>query len=278
MKNINKNQLVVFILILVFFVPTVFLSLSEEGQSSIYFLDVGQGDSEFINISGIDILIDGGPVGGGVMNELSKAMSPFDRYIDLVIMTHPQADHFGGLIDVFKRYKVGAFIYNGEKGNSSALKDLEEAISDNGSKIIKLQAGDRIKYKDSVFTVLSPNEKMNDLNEASLVLKLQTNGTQALFTGDIGKKVEELIKNKVGDIHILKVAHHGSKYSSSASFLNSVDPEVSVIEVGGNSYGHPHNEVINKLQRINSRIYRTDSDGTVKIEISSGTLDILTSS
>ncbi|HMB17568.1 MAG TPA: MBL fold metallo-hydrolase [Candidatus Paceibacterota bacterium] len=278
MKNINKNQLVVFILILVFFVPTVFLSLPEKNQSSIYFLDVGQGDSEFINISGVDILIDGGPVGGGVMHELSKAMSPFDRYIDLIIMTHPQADHFGGLIDVFKRYKVGAFMYNGEKGDSSALKDLEKAISDNGSKIIKLQAGDRIKYKNSVFTVLSPNKKINDLNEASLVLKLQTNGTQTLFTGDIGEKIEELIKNKVGDIHILKVAHHGSKYSSSASFLNAVDPEVSVIEVGGNSYGHPHNEVINKLRKINSRVYRTDLDGTVKIKISSGTLDIFTSS
>jgi|SRR6056297_887589 len=278
MKNINKNQLVVFILILVFFVPTVFLSLPEKNQSSIYFLDVGQGDSEFINISGVDILIDGGPVGGGVMHELSKAMSPFDRYIDLIIMTHPQADHFGGLIDVFKRYKVGAFMYNGEKGDSSALKDLEKAISDNGSKIIKLQAGDRIKYKNSVFTVLSPNKKINDLNEASLVLKLQTNGTQTLFTGDIGEKIEELIKNKVGDIHILKVAHHGSKYSSSASFLNAVDPEVSVIEVGGNSYGHPHNEVINKLRKINSRVYRTDLDGTVKIKISSGTLNIFTSS
>lgn len=265
-KKLGKTKLFIVSLTIFVFLGFSVIYLTRNKDFSVYFIDVGQGDSQLIRFSDVDILIDGGPINGKLINQLGSILPYTDRYIDLVIMTHPQEDHFGGLIDVFKRYNVGAFLYNGQKGDSLALADLEKAIMNNSSKVVIMNSGDKIKYKNLLFETII-DETQEDLNERSLVMKMSFNDINFLFTGDIGKKVENNIKNVVDNIDILKVSHHGSKYSSSAQFLNVIKPKISVIEVGKNSYGHPAFETLDKLETINSKILRTDMLGTIKIEV-----------
>ncbi len=240
-----------------------------------YFLNVGQGDSELVVLPGnVKILIDGGP-NNKILENLSKIFSPTDRYIDLVILSHPQTDHFNGLIDVFKRYKVGAFIFNGEKGVALSWQELAKSIKENKSSIVVLKEGDKIKYQKNILIFLSPGEKdlkSNDPNETALVSLLENNSSQErvkiLFTGDISFKTEKNILDKYNiKASILKISHHGSKYSTSEEFLKAVNPKISVIEVGKNSYGHPTKEVLSRLASVESKIFRTDKDGLIKIEV-----------
>jgi len=247
-------------------------------KSEVYFLDIGQGDSELINLAGgVQILIDGGP-NKKILDELASILPTTDRYIDLIVLSHPQYDHFAGLIDVFKRYQVGAFIYSGRKGEIKAFEDLEKVIKENKIKTIVLTQGDKIKYQNNQFSILSPSEdflKSKELNDTSLVISLQSEKAKFLFTGDIGFAVENyLTKNFDLKSDVLKVAHHGSKYSSSEEFLKKVNPKISVIEVGKNSYGHPTNRALNGLALVGSRVFRTDNDGTVKLVISEDKIGI----
>ncbi len=243
----------------------------------IYFLDVGQGDSGFVELpgfdsapfgSGIQILIDGGPPNGKALNELGRILKLGDRYIDLVVLTHPQLDHFGGLIEVLKRYKVGALIWNGLEGKSTAFQDFKKAVRESGAQEIILMAGDRIRYGRNEILVLSPDENFlhaQNLNDTSLVLELRSKNSKTLFTGDISFKVETNLLTS--NVDILKVAHHGSRFSSAASFLEAVKPKVAVIGVGKNSYGHPTAQVLERLANAGAQIFRTDLDGTVKLVI-----------
>ena len=244
----------------------------------LYFLDVGQGDSQLINFPGdVQILIDGGK-GPKVLNEIAKALSPGDRYIDLVIATHPDFDHFGGLIDVLKTYKVGTIITNGRKGVAAAYADFEKAVRESGVKEVVLAGGDKIKYEDAVLDVLWPlsqhvgTAKEKKVNELGIVLMLEKSGSpgwgglRALYTADIGFETEEALRRKYDlSAQVLKVGHHGSKYSSDPEFLKEVSPAISIIEVGKNTYGHPTNQVLGRLADVHSQILRTDQGGTVKI-------------
>lgn len=241
----------------------------ETKDLELYFLDVGQGDSQLINMPGdAQILIDGGK-GPKVLNELARVLKPADRYIDLVIVTHPDFDHYGGLIDVFKTYDVGLVITNGRKGAAAAYQDFKRVIAERNIKEINLLEGDRIKYEDIILTALSP--KKSDLleketNDSGIVLMLEKGGLRALYTADIGfDKERELLRKYDLSAQILKVAHHGSKYATSREFLKEVSPKVSVIGVGKNNYGHPTNEVLTRLGAATSKIFRTDKNSTVKI-------------
>jgi competence protein ComEC len=244
----------------------------------IYFLDVGQGDSELVVLSNnVKILIDGGP-DNKVVGELSSVLKPADRYIDLVILSHPQTDHFAGLIDVLQRYKVGAFISPGRSGPAQGFKDLEKTIRENKIPTIALGEGDKINYLDSRFDVLSPSFNLlqsAEPNDWGLALKMASGGIKALFAGDIDSKIEESLALKYDlDIDILKISHHGSKFSSSKSFLEKATPQISVIGVGKNSYGHPAEQTLKNLASIGSQIFRTDKDGTVKLLINNEQVNV----
>lgn len=241
----------------------------ETKDLELYFLDVGQGDSELINFPGnVQILIDGGP-NTKILNSISKALSPQDRYIDLLVVTHPQLDHYGGFIDVLKNYKVGAVIDNGRRGTTRTYDDFEKAIQASGAKHIILKEGDKIKYEDAILSVLSPNRKnlaSKELNDTTLVMMLEKAGLRALYTGDIGADLEKELMAKYDlSAQVLKVGHHGSKFSSDSKFLREVNPKISVIEVGKNSYGHPTGQTLARLANIGSKIFRTDKNSTVKI-------------
>jgi len=244
----------------------------------IYFLDVGQGDSSLILLPyGPKVLIDGGP-GKNVLAQLDKVLPPQDRYIDLVILSHPQLDHFSGLISVLDRYDIGAFIYNGRDGEISAWQDLTNVLKEKKIPTLFLEKGDNITYKNRDLKILSPNKNLlssKELNDTTVVALVESEGVTALFTGDIGFNVEnELVESYDMNIDLLKVAHHGSKYSSGAKFLSEATPLVSVIQVGDNKYGHPTKEAIERLIQVGSNIYRNDSDGTVHIEGQNGRLNI----
>jgi len=275
--SVNKRQVQLFLVILFVFSLWLWWQIllpPVVSRPIVYFLNVGQGDSQLILLptaggKPISILIDGGR-DRRVIQELDNIFSSSgSKYLDLVIMTHPDADHYGGLIDVLDRYQIGAFISNGKESQNNQFIVLQSLLAKEGAPVISLGAGDKISYLDNQLRVLSPNRPVlrrdND-NDSGLVMLLEANNYKALFTADIGFAVEQwLVKNYDLSADLLKVAHHGSKKSSSGRFVSAVNPRVSVIGVGRNSYGHPHPKAIEILENAGSQIYRTDRDGTVKV-------------
>ncbi len=270
--------LVLFLVVFDIFIWAEILFNDPGKNTELYFLDVGQGDAELVVLpGGVKILIDAGP-NNRILNQLSSIFSPFERYIDLIVLSHPQTDHFTGLIDVLKRYQAGAFISNGQEGTAQSFKDLEKIIKGNKIKTLILSEGDKIRYQDNYFEILSPSKNLllsNELNDATLVMKLTSQNFKTLFTGDTSSLVENYLLQKYDlDIDVLKVAHHGSKFSSTENFLKSISPKISIIEVGKNSYGHPTEEVLNRLSMIGTQIFRTDQDGTIKLIINDRGINI----
>jgi competence protein ComEC len=249
-------------------------------QPALYFLNVGQGDSELVILpSGAKVLIDGGPT-AAVLDNLAKILPPTDRYIDLLMMSHPQLDHFAGFIDVLKNYQVGAFIGNGRKGNIGAYTELDKQLTAQGAPYIELSEGDAIVVGNSRFDILSPTADellSGELNDTCLVARLQTPQYSALYTGDIGANIEErLVRDYDLKSDILKVGHHGSRFSSSEAFVKEVDPKISVIEVGAhNTYGHPTKQALTNLASVADQVLRTDTQGLLKIIFEDEQLKIL---
>lgn len=239
-------------------------------QPIIYFFDVGQGDSEMIDIQGAQFLIDGGP-DKAAATEFEKVMPRLDRYIDIIILTHPNSDHVNGILEILKSYNVGAFIYAASQQNDSSLKQALIEIEKSQVPIIALSKDDKVKYAGVELLVLSPAkaEESSDVNDLSFVIRFKSDFGRALFMGDVGSTVEKRLMREY-DLRsdILKVGHHGSKYSSGREFLEEVRPAAAIIEVGKNSYGHPADQVLNNLRDVTARIFRTDQTGTVKMTFS----------
>ncbi len=241
---------------------------------SFYFFDVGQGDSELLNFGPVQILIDGGPPNGKALKEIERALSTEDRYIDLVILTHPHLDHFGGLIDVMDRYDIGKFITDGTENESAkAYKNLKKPD-------MTLGEGDTITYGDYKLSVLGPNaaERADpDPNKASVVLLLEGPETRIFYAGDMHTENEERLRKEYKlKADVLKVAHHGSRFSSSAAFLKELQPKVAVIGVGKNSYGHPTPATLERLADAKIKTYATIDHGTIKVVPKDGQLKIYT--
>lgn len=245
--EILKKPLFWLILILILLWGAVF-SLPDK-QLHLVFCDVGQGDAILISYLQTQVLIDGGP-DNKILGCLSKNMPFWDRQIEMVILTHPEEDHAGGLINVFERYGVRYFVSNGLGKSSTVL----------------VKAGDQIKIGSLHFLVLWPPkdyEINKELNDSSVVLKLSFGHSQALFTGDISEKIEQQLD--LEEIEILKVAHHGSKFSTSEEFLDKIKPKLAVISVGKNNFGHPTQEVLERLKQAGVKVLRTDQQGNIEI-------------
>ena len=280
MSSINKNYLYCTAFILLIFNfwlwQQIFL-IKLPLESAVYFLDVGQGDSQLLVLGNIKILIDGGK-DKKVLGALDEVVNFDSKYIDLIIMTHPDLDHYGGLIDVISRYKIGYFIHNGRESSAPAFRQLLSVIKINNIPTISLSVKDRIRYQSNLLSVISPDKKsvknLND-NESGLVILAEVGRKKILFTADIGLETESRLLGQGINLKsdILKIAHHGSKYSSSASFIKAVNPDISAIGVGRNSYGHPASAVLKLLAAVNSVIYRTDMDGTIKIPLAASELN-----
>ena len=249
----------------------------ETAGVSVSFLDVGQGDASLVELGNdMQMLIDGGPPNGRLLAAIGKALSPYDRTIELVVLTHPELDHYGGLIELLRRYEVGAFIDAGVTKEVEAYGVLVKELTVRGVRRITLRAGDTIHYGTHTFTVLSPDDTLTyakEKNDTSMVLAFESQGARFLFTGDIGAEVERaVVKAFDKPFDVLKVPHHGSKFSSVAEFLSAVRPTLAAIGVGKNSYGHPTREALARLEAVGARVYRTDHSGTITVQVENGVL------
>jgi competence protein ComEC len=240
------------------------------------FLDVGQGDAILIRMpKGQDILLDGGPDPRKINLELGKKLPFWDRTIDLVVCTQPQADHVTGLVDVLQRYKVKQVFEPGVSYNSSIYQEWCNLVEEKQIKQDKAQAGQEIDLGNGTeLEVLNPPASLwegtsDDVDNNGMVLRLSWGQVSFLFTADIREEIEfELIGQRANlKSTVLKVSHHGSKTSTTSQFLATVDPEVAVISVGvDNPFGHPNPEVLERLtDRLGEdNVYRTDEDGTIE--------------
>lgn len=233
----------------------------------IHVIDVGQGDSILIQgPDGATALIDGGNQGSGALAYLRQ--HGITR-IDTLIATHPHADHIGGLIDVLHALPVGEVVTSGATHTTGVFENFLDAIASARAPYREVRTGDRIALGALELKVLRSDPRAPDLNDTSIVLRLQHGQVSMLLMGDAEAYSEQALLASVPDqlpSTILKVGHHGSSSSSSLPFLAAVRPQVAVYTAGrGNNYGHPHQEVIAALQAIGAKVYGTDQHGTVRI-------------
>ncbi len=246
---------------------------------SVYFLDVGQGDAIFIESpSKGRMLIDGGR-NRQVLSELGKIMPFSDKRIDVVMATHPDADHIGGLPEVVARYDIGVFVEPGVESDNEIDNTLDERLLEKGAQSLLARDGMIIDLGGGArFSVFFPNSDVSnwETNRASIVGELVYGESEFLFTGDSPVQIENILADlyeKEVDSDVLKVGHHGSRTSTSLRFVEAVSPEYAVISAGeGNSYGHPHKEVLNILNQAGSEILGTYEEGTIKFETDGKTL------
>jgi len=236
------------------------------------FFDVGQGDAALIQTkAGQTILIDGGP-DRKILQKLGKSLPWDKRTIDVVILSHPHADHLSGLIEVLKRYQVQQILTTGVLHTTPEYLAFLQLIKDKHIPIQTVQAGQVFNLAGDVkIDILWPNfslvgQRFEDLNTTSIVNKVTFGKTTVLFMGDSPIDSEHALLQAGLDVRaqILKVGHHGSRNSSSEEFVKDVSPQMAIISVGeGNSFGHPHSDVVNKLTGLVPKVFRTDKDGDV---------------
>ncbi|MDO8240785.1 MAG: ComEC/Rec2 family competence protein [Candidatus Moranbacteria bacterium] len=240
----------------------------------VIFLDVGQGDAILIEQGSKQILIDGGPSGQVLMEKLGRYVPFWDREIETVIATHPDQDHIEGLLDVLKNYKVDSLIETTAQSDSQLYKKYEDLLAQKQIQKIAAVAGMKIKLDQAEMEILSPAGEVptgivKDTNMYSVVTKLVFGQNSFLFTGDLPDTEENKMVQAGVDMsaRILKVGHHGSKYSSSNEFLEKVHPQDAIISVGKNNrFGHPAQEALDRLLAHKINIFRTDELGDIEYD------------
>jgi competence protein ComEC len=219
-------------------------------------------------------LIDGGP-DNSVLAKLGEVMPFWDRSIDLIVVSHPHADHLDGLLEVVKRYDVGAVIESGVSHSIPEYVEWHNVLREKNIPVVIAKSGQQIAVGGGVvMDVLLPFENFEgvapkNIHDATVVTRLVYASTSVLLTGDAEEKLEYqlLYSGVLIDSDILKVGHHGSKTSTSEEFLKAVSPDTAVISVGKkNRYGHPKQEVLDRLAAFGSRVFRTDLDGDILLQ------------
>lgn len=234
------------------------------------FLNVGQGDAILIETpDGAQALIDGGP-DGTVLRELARELSWGDRTLDFVIGTHPDKDHIGGLIDVLARYRVASILTTENTGETTAASAYQKALTAETEIVHFARAGQTYSLGASTtLTVLSParDPSMLESNTASIVIKLTYGDIDFMLTGDAPQGIEDYLSVTYGDqlqSEVLKLGHHGSKTSTSELFLEAVKPAFAVVSSGAdNRYGHPHEEVVERVEARQILLRNTATDGAI---------------
>jgi competence protein ComEC len=256
-----------------------------DGKLHVVACDVGQGDGIFIRTpGGSDILVDGGP-DDSILNCLSRHMPFWDRTIELMVLSHPHADHLSGLISVLQRYTVMHYVTEKVENKTAASQRLQDGLAAQKLTAKYLLSGDRIDFADKteLLTVWPTAQWMNtlqlqdgknlsaegsslDVNGFCLIQLLSYGDFKLLLTGDAGSVAEDKIAAEVGHIDVLKVPHHGSKTGMSDYFLTQINPSLAIISVGANNrYGHPAKVALDLLKNHNIKTFRTDRDGEVEV-------------
>jgi len=241
--------------------------LTTSGTLSVYFIDVGQGDSILIDLGTTEILIDAGERQPGVVQFLKQHV---DGDLEVMIATHPHADHIGGLIDVLNTFKVDQVWYNGESSTSKTYSDFMNAVEVENAQVNIGKRGNKITAGNLTLTILNPFDLSGTTNNNSIVTELDYGNVDFLFEGDTERESEARMLSAsdipLHHVQVLKVGHHGSKTASSPAFLARVMPEIAVYMAGvGNSYGHPHKVTIDTLKNIGAAIFGTDVNGNILV-------------
>ena len=269
-KKIYRRGLIILALLAATVWIAVF-SLQRDLLLHVAILDIGQGDAILSTTSsGSQVLVDGGPAGGGIMRRLGERMPFFDRTIELVIATHADADHIGGLIEVLSRYRVKYVLTSGVISDTATFRAFTEKLTASGAIVITPRPGMKLWLDGStLIEVLGPPENFfaTDSNETSIVVRLRYGKTAILLTGDAPISEEDAILAAGRSIrsNLLKVGHHGSRSSTGDALLLATFPDFAAISVGKkNRYGHPNEEVLSRLAAHNITVDRTDEQGTVE--------------
>jgi competence protein ComEC len=254
-------------------------ALRPDGRVHVYFLDVGQGDATLIRQGNTDILIDGGPSPQAIDTQLGRILPFWDRSIELVVMTHPHADHLAGLVEVLSRYEVARALYPdvtcAEYGDYDVdlFEEWCSLISEKGVESTLAQSGQEFIVGDITLHVFNPPASPlagteSDVDNNGAVLEVIFGAISFLVTGDLQWEGEHemAFSRRLEQATVLKAGHHGSDTSTTEEFLNVVMPRVAVISVGENTYGHPMPEVVSRLESMVgvSNLYRTDQSRTIE--------------
>ncbi len=242
---------------------------------SVNFFDVGSGDAILLRTpDNFKILIDGGP-SSKILEYLGKSLGPFDRKIDLLILSHPHQDHLFGAEEVLKKYDAGMVLGTGVLYSSPAYLDVLKIVKSKNINFMVAEQGKILKFGDLELNIVYPFEslaekKMENVNNSSVVIKAKYKKVSFLFLGDAEQEAGEKILKGNFDLKadVLKVAHQGSKNAANNvyGFLEKVLPQIAVISVGSNQFGHPHKETLDDLKNHNINVVRTDEKGTINIE------------
>jgi competence protein ComEC len=257
-----------------------------DGVARVVVLDVGQGDGILVEGGrGGRMVVDGGPDPGRLLIALDERLPPWDRRIDVLILTHPHEDHVAGLALLLQRYRVGRVYEPGMLGPGPGYDAWASVLADGGPPRGRLSTGDRLTLDSIRFHVLWPDanrvpEQPADtgtgINNVSIVLLGEVAGRRFLLAGDVEEGVDpELLERGLPPVDLLKVAHHGSATASTREFLEAVRPSVAVVSSGaGNAYGHPAPSTLERLAEVEARTYRTDTHGSVEVAIGSDGLRV----
>jgi competence protein ComEC len=257
---------------------------ADTAKLQVSFLDVGQGDAILIQApGGKKVLLDGGEDGDKLLSNLDEEFGWRDKKIDLMVLSHPHADHVRGFNSLFGRYQISEVVGTGVLHNSSVYEAWLTNIKNNNLKLKTVKAGETIDLGGgATLQVLFPFSDLNgqtvsNLNNSSLVLKLTYGQISFLLTGDAEEEVEKQLLASSVDVsaQVLKVAHHGSANATSMKFLEAVKPQLAIISVGkDNDFGHPHDTTLNKLEASGAKILRTDELGTIKISTDGKSIEV----
>ena len=250
-----------------------------DGRLHLVVMDVGQGDAILVTApSGATLLIDGGPDPDLLLRRLGERLPWWQRHVDVMILTHPHQDHVAGLVAALERYRVGLVLDTGRNyANPTYPRFLELARDEPGAHFVTTRSGQRLRLDvTTVFTVLYPTARdvagplpEGDINNASVVGLLRSGGFSALLTGDAKASVEAILAERglLGRVDVLKVGHHGSRFSTSPPLLDATHPAAALISAGfGNAFGHPHQVTLDHLEAIPGlRLHRTDLEGSIEV-------------
>lgn len=275
MKNIKRNLKIYFLAVLIIINFFIFYTVYQVSNSKLMvtFLDVGQGDAIFVTApGGAQMLIDGG-ANSSVLRELGKVMPFYDRSIDVVLATHADQDHIGGLAEVLKRFEVDLFVRTNTTSTSAVYIELEKIIKQKNLKE-EIIISPEILYLGggAEFNILFPDKDTAgwETNEASIVGKLSYGNNSFMLTGDSPQKIEKYLVSKYGNFlksDVLKAGHHGSKTSNSELFVGSVSPAYTIISAGlDNRYGHPNKEALDIFAEFQEKVLQTLGGGMIRFE------------
>ena len=267
---------IISLLILILAGVTIAIFQLPDNNLHIIACDVGQGDAILAIYKNTQILTDGGP-DNKVVSCLGKYLPFWDRNIELVIATHPQKDHFSGLIEVVKRYKVDNILYSKLEVSSPGYKVLEKEVGSGGTNVIRPYTGQVLRIGLIQLDILNSSDEQlpitnfqfsNIVNDMGIVTLLKYGQFKALFTADVENAISDKLSviREIEGVQYIKVNHHGSKNGLSENLLKAFMPTLAVISNGRNNvYGHPHKEILGMLEKYKVKVLRTDQMGNVEV-------------